>query len=369
MACRILVGVLLLAASVAQAAPTVTFLNPGHADPANASGPFWRMVGEFAQAAARDLGIELETLYADRNHLRMIEQARDVLERETRPDYLLIVNEKRAAGPILDLARGSGTRVMLIMNDLLPDQKAELGEPRGRIRNWIGTLLPDNRYAGYQIARQTLKQARDLGLAKPGEPLRVVAIAGDEATYASIERVRGLERAIAEAGDAVLEQVSMAHWREDRARQVAAGMLRRYPDADVIWAANDPMAYGAMTAARALGRVPGESLAVGGLNLEREALDHVREGRMAVSVGGHFMTAGWALVMLSDYHAGLDFKGLEASVGESIFGYVTRENLDRYIARLGDQNWERLDFRAMTRQATGDAGYRLGLGVLLSGDP
>ncbi len=347
----------------ATAAIEVTFLNPGHADPDNASGPFWRTVGEFAEAVADDLGIRLETLYANRNHVRMVEQGRRVLQRDELPDYLLVVNEKRSAQPLLEAAAGKDVDVMLIMNALLPDQVEALGQARGRIDNWIGTLLPDNRFAGYKIAEEIIHAARRRNSADT--PVHLGAIAGDEGTYASLERVRGLKQAAQDHDDVTIEQITMGHWRHDKAEQKTSGMLARYPDLNAIWAANDPMAYGAIRAIRDAGLAPGEDVLVGGLNLEKRALEHVRDDEMVVSVGGHFMTAGWALVLLYDHHHGHDFADELDRVGERIFGFVTKDNVDRYQQRLGDQDWHEIDFRRFTKEHGGRARYHLGFNALL----
>lgn len=349
----------------ALAAIEVTFLNPGHADPDNASGPFWRMVGDFADAAADDLDIRLETLYANRNHVRMVEQGRQVLERDDLPDYLLVVNEKRSAQPILEAAAGKDVEVLLIMNALLSDQKKALGQARGRIDNWTGTLLPDNHFAGYKITEEIIRAARRRG--GDNTPVHLGAIAGDQGTHASLERVRGLQQAAKDYDEVTIEQITMGHWRHDTAEDKASGMLARYPAINAIWAANDPMAYGAMRAIRDAGLRPGQDVLVGGLNLERKALEHVRDGRMVVSVGGHFMTAGWALVLLYDHYHGHDFAGELDRVGERIFGFVTKDNLQRYQRRLGDQDWSKIDFRRFTKQHGGHARYDLGLSALLEG--
>jgi ABC-type sugar transport system substrate-binding protein len=354
-----------LAPVPALAAIEVTFLNPGHADPDNASGPFWRIVTDFADAVADDLDIRLETLHAERNHVRMVEQGRRVLARDELPDYLIVVNEKRSAQPLLEAAAGKDVEVLLIMNALLEDQRRALGEPRGRIDNWIGTLLPNNERAGYKIADEIIADLRAAHGADT--PVRMGAIAGDKGTYASIERVKGLERAAREHADVTIEQITMGHWRHDTAEQKAAGMLSRYPDLNAIWAANDPMAYGAIRAISDAGAQPGQDVFVGGLNLEQRALEHVRDGRMAVTVGGHFMTAGWALVLLYDYHHGHDFWGELESVGERIFGYVTAANVERYRQRLGDADWDGIDFTRFSKEHGGHERYRLGLSALLEG--
>lgn len=85
--------------------------------------------------------------------------------------------------------------------------------------------------------------------------------------------------------------------------------IKRDSFINIVWAANDPMALGAVEAARLSGAIPGSNFFVGGINWDEPALAAIKDGVLSVSVGGHFMTGGWELVMLYDYHHGRDFSG------------------------------------------------------------
>ncbi|MGE5622920.1 MAG: hypothetical protein ACM3WS_07190, partial [Bacillota bacterium] len=87
---------------------SVVFINPGRSDE-----PFWRSVTRFMHPAAQQLGIELEVLYAQRDHLTMIELARQVTARRRKPNYLMIVNEKLAGGEMLKLAERAGIKTLV----------------------------------------------------------------------------------------------------------------------------------------------------------------------------------------------------------------------------------------------------------------
>jgi len=56
-------------------ATQVVFINPGRADE-----PFWRGYAQFMHAAARDLGLELQIVYAERDPQRLISAARQILQ-------------------------------------------------------------------------------------------------------------------------------------------------------------------------------------------------------------------------------------------------------------------------------------------------
>src|SRR4051812_4458284 len=95
------VGIVLSVASplLWAASFSVVFINPGRSDE-----PYWRSVTRFMQPAAQQLDIRLEVLYAERDHLKMIDLTKEVAQRSKKPDYLIIVNEKLAAGEMLKLA-------------------------------------------------------------------------------------------------------------------------------------------------------------------------------------------------------------------------------------------------------------------------
>ena len=82
----------------------VTFINPGISDINNPTGEFWLSVSAFMQAAAENLNIDLEVIYSERNHVLMQQQAMEVASRTAHPDYLIVVNEKLAAGKMVEVA-------------------------------------------------------------------------------------------------------------------------------------------------------------------------------------------------------------------------------------------------------------------------
>jgi ABC-type sugar transport system substrate-binding protein len=167
----------------------------------------------------------------------------------------------------------------------------------------------------------------------------------------AVEREKGLQRALADAPGVQLEQLVHSAWQRDKARRQLAGLLRRWPQTNLIWAANDPMALGALDALRDRGAAPGRDVLVMGLNLSAEALQEVHDGRMLASAGGHFLGGAWALVLLRDHHDGIDFAG-EGLEQKFRMGMVDRANVDGYLARLGDQRWDRIDFRRFSRSFT-----------------
>ena len=327
----------------------VTFINPGISDMNNPTGTFWLSVSAFMQAAADGLNMDLEILYAERNHVLMQRQAEEVAKRAVRPDYLIAVNEKLSAGKMIEVADKAGMKTFMINNVFVGDQAQEYGAPREKYKNWIGSLIPDNRFAGYQIAKIISERALQSGLKGKDGKIHLVAIAGDHATQASVERVEGLEKAVLENPLILLEQIFYAEWSKDTAFQQTVGFLKRYPETSAIWAANDPMALGTIEGVRVMGKTPGKDVLVGGLNWDPPAVDKIKDGSLTTSLGGHFMTGGWALVMLYDYHHGKDFAEEGTQFQRQIFGALDKSNIMVFQAKLGDRKWGEIDFTKFSK--------------------
>lgn len=317
----------------------VTFINPGRSDEV-----FWVMVSNFMQASANDLGIELEVMYAERNHLKMPRFTKEIAARKTKPDYLVVVNEKLVAGNMLETADEAQIPTFLMLNGLSEEQQDKFGTPRDKLKNWIGTLIPDNASAGYLIAKHTIESAKKQLASKSKGDLGLVAIAGDPATPASVQRVQGLQEALNEIQGVDFKQVIYGHWQQDRTAKATEKLFSRYPDLDILWAANDPMALGALEASVNAGKTPGKDIFISGLNWSNEALKEVKEGRMVTTVGGHFMVGGWVMVLLHDHFHGKDFSDEGLQLRIKVFGAITANNVNDYLNLFGDQDWDKIDF-------------------------
>ncbi|RJP84572.1 MAG: hypothetical protein C4518_18835 [Desulfobacteraceae bacterium] len=327
----------------------VVFINPGFFDVHNPTGGFWLSVSSFMRAAAEDLNIDLEILYCDRNHIKMKNLAEEVISRKNPPDYLVVVNEKLSAGPIIINADQAGVKVFVILNGFEGEQRQKMGPPRSRYKHWLGTLIPDNHFAGYQVARLVIDQALNAGIKTPDGRLHLIGFSGDYITQASIERVDGLKQAVAEYPNVDLKQVIPCNWSKDEARSKTPKVLKRYPETDAIWCANDPIAIGALEGAAAAGRTPGKDIFLGGLNWDPPGLAKVKSGEIVTSVGGHFMTGGWALILLYDYHHGRDFAEDGTLLKYKIFGALHIENIDQFINTFGDRDWRKIDFTRFSK--------------------
>ncbi|MGB0553280.1 MAG: ABC transporter substrate-binding protein [Alphaproteobacteria bacterium] len=325
------------------AGPNVLFINPGR------SGEiFWEMVSEFMKAAAKDLDINLTILSAERDHLLMAKLARNAATAKPPPDYMLLVNEKRAAAKLLPELPQT-IKVILLNNGLSKDEKKRYGNPREQFPNWLATIVPDHKKAGRDIMRTLNTKAVQASDSKLERKVGLLAIGGNKVTLASQMRIEGMLDVLSKNSSTDLYQIVYSEWRQDKAEAQIYGLLRRWPATQLIWAANDPMALGALAAAERRNYRPGENIHIGGLNWSKEALKKIKTGKLSVSVGGHFMLGGWALVMIHDLHNGQDFVDLghEITIPMSI---ITHKNVSSYLEKFGDENWGKINFQKFSRK-------------------
>jgi ABC-type sugar transport system substrate-binding protein len=310
-------------------AQKVVFINPGKSDEA-----YWVGASETMALAAKSLKINLEIRYAEREHLRSFDIARELIARPpaSRPEYVIFSNDHAVSPELLRLFEPSGIKSFLAYSKPTQHEREQTGVPRQKFKNWIGSLEPKAQDAGYLTARALINKGRAMKAHAPDGRLHLLAIAGDRSTNSSVLRNAGMRQAVKEAGDVVLDQEVYGDWTRDKAAEQAQWLFQRYPHARLLWAGNDLMAFGAMQTLEQRGGVVGKSVLFSGVNTSDEALDALRKGRLSALAGGHFVTGAWALVMIYDHHHGQDFvdQGLELEM--PMFALFTPQLADQFQA-------------------------------------
>lgn len=341
-----------LGATLASASPvllaasfSVVFINPGRSDE-----PFWRSAARFMQPAAQQLDINLEVMYAERDHLKMIDYVKQVGTRSKKPDYLMIVNEKLSGGEMLKQADKAGIKTMVVYSAFDEAQTAEFGPPRKKYRHWLGSLTPNAIDAGRLTARELVQEALARNVVADDGKVHIAVIGGDKATPTGTQRLKGAMDVLSADSSVVVEQVVHGNWDRARAQEQAAALLLRYPKLNAFWVASDLMAFGAMEAAETAGRTPGTDLLVSAINNSPPILQARVQGRIAALAGGHFTAGAWALVMLYDYHHGKDFKSEGLVRDIPLFLALDEERAQRFLTRFGDEDFSSIDFRQFSKR-------------------
>jgi len=327
---------------------SVAFINPGKSDEA-----YWVTVTQAMRAAASKLDIVLEVTYLERDHAKAVDVARDIAARpsQRRPDYVLLGNEGGFGAACVRILDGAGVPVLMVFSGISDLSQRKLsGAPREKYKLWLGSLEPRADDAGYVTAKALIEKGRAAGWTAKGESLRMVALSGDKLTPSSLLRAQGMRRAVAEAGDVVLEQEIFSGFDRERAAEQMPWLLRRYPKTRLVWAGNDLMAFGAMDAVRSRNLVPGQDVLFSGINTSSHALDALRSGELSALAGGHFMLGAWALVLVYDHDHGRDFAQTESvEMVQPMFSLFSPQQAARFSQLYGDGRFDAIDFKRFSK--------------------
>ena len=324
---------------------SVVFINPGKSDEV-----YWATAARAMHAAARDLDMRLEVKYAERDHLRTIDFARELaqLPPASRPDYAVITNDNGVGPELLCLLDGTGIKVFLAYSSIPAVERVAFGGPRERYKGWLGSLEPRAQDAGYLTAKALIEQGRKAGARAPDGKLHMLAIAGDRNTPSSVDRNSGMLTAVAEAPDVTLLQTVYAGWTREKAAEQAEWLFGRYPAARLVWAGNDLMAFGAMQSWEKRGGTAGKDAWFSGINTSKEAMDAVTGGRLAALAGGHFITGAWAMVLIHDHAKGRDFADEGLELDRPMFTLFDTASARRFMTLYGE-DFARIDFRRYSK--------------------
>ena len=168
---------------------SVVFISPGAENE-----PYWRSVTRFMQPAARQLGIELEVIYCNRDQIKLTDAMHQLTLRAKKPDYVIISNDRAAAGPMLRMADEAKIKTMLAFSGLVPEQVQEFGLPRQKFPSWIGTISPNSSDGGRLTAEELVRQMQKAQLVSSDGKMHVALIAGDKFTPTGVQRQAGAEQ-------------------------------------------------------------------------------------------------------------------------------------------------------------------------------
>lgn len=309
----------------------VTFVNPGAID-----DPFFGRLCSVMESASKDLNVSLEILYSGRDYINGIEIGKEILHRDERPDFLLLINEDGMAERLLIEANKLGVKCILFNEGLSDQFLKEHGNPAEAFEHLIAQVLPNDSLAGYLLAENLCSDI------KAPTKANLLALGGSPRTSSAILRKKGLEQYIKENPHIKLLQSIPAHWRQDKATYVTKQAYKRYRKIDVIWSASDLMALGALDALGDKGEV-----ATGGIDWATFAFEEVNSKRFKTTVGGHFFDGAWALILIHDYvKLG---KLAKKNYLSNSFHAITSANINLALAKLSKNDWDYIDFKEYSK--------------------
>ncbi|NTS77244.1 response regulator [Catenovulum sp. SM1970] len=279
---------------------------------------FWQQSLNIAHQASEDLDVELKVFLPEQSQQSYIELVESASEWA---DGILFHDFSGAGETVLQ--RLDEKHVPSILVNSVLSHKNIL--PRQKYPNWIGSVMPDDELAGRILIQQLMSKSR---YAK--DKLHILALGGPVDSTAGKLRESGLNQFI-EPLNIASYQFFAADWQAERAKIAFENAIKANPKINMVWCANDVMALAVIETIEELG-LTGQ-ISVGGVDWQPQALRHIEQGQLAVSVGGHIFDAAIALVLMHDYLMGADFERQGLSYKTSMLAVSGQQSdlLDKLI--------------------------------------
>lgn len=304
---------------------------------------WWKTSSDIMQEASRQLGIKGHVIYVNRNPFKMVTTFKKIASSSNKPDAVIFQNLRKNAVMMLRIAEKYKIKAFIFNAGLVTSQKEKYGSPREHFNQWIGEILPNDRQAGYNVAKILFKNAVKKKLTSYNK-VNFVAINGTHTDVAAIERLKGLMQAIAEEPKINLLRITNVDWSREPSKKAINSLYKLYPNINAIWCANDPIALGVLDEIKNYNKVKaGKTVVIGSMDWNPEILTSIKNKKVEVSINGHFMETAWATIMIYDYFNGKDFAS-EKITFNSQMGILNKKNINLYLKYFKPKYYKKINF-------------------------
>jgi len=320
--------------------------------------PYWYNSYAVAQAAARDLGINLTITEGQGHRIYQAEVIEQLVLSKKKPDLLIFHAYKQNAHEYFNQLEQAKIPFVTYSN-FAESQKSSTNEPIGRpqqkYKYWLSEHYVENSQGAALLVKSLINQAR---AAKPenNNTLKVLALSGD-LIMESLERSAGVAAQVKKSKNVILVQDIAANWSAEDAKKKFKSLYSRHKGIDVVWSSSDVMAMGALTGALELGLRPNVDIFIGGFDWDKEAITKVKQKQLSASAGGQFYNIAWLLVQAYDH---FNNKALFTQEKQNIndkYAIIEKDNLETY-ERLTDINiLTSVNFYCFTKTYTRQSNY------------
>ncbi len=316
--------------------------------PTSKNNTYWPQVFRVLNAVAEDLDIAIipyEFDVGDRfaKHIKGVQ----ILNQKPKPDAAIFSVAFGNTKPLLEAAETLDIPVF-IQGPVFPSELPDIGHsPRKKFKKWIGYFYQDETKKGYILGKTLITAAREANAFAKDGTIHVVGVGGSFAWFGSQLRKDGLMKAVDEDPKAKLLQFVPTQWTPKEGKKVAALLLKRYPEASVVWAASDQLGLGASEAMEDSGRILGKTGFVGGLDLSMIGMQNIKKQRLVATVASSMIAYAEIAVYLHDYLHGIDFAD---DVGMQISTKIytaTKINADVHL--LLSKSYDAIDFKKLSK--------------------
>lgn len=311
---------------------------------------FWPLAYKFIEAASEDLNIDLKIYFSGRDHLLMEKQAKNIANgKEGKFDMVMFYDMNKKGPKILKLLDSAGVNFFTFNTDF-HNRFPSIGRPREKFSHWCGSIAPDDIHAGQLLAEVLIQEYKKK---YPGQKTGIIGFQGISSNASNQNRKIGLEQVLAANFDFPFRQYVHGRYNRDVAKTACKIITNRYPDDKIYWAVNDGMALGIYDAIKEKGLTPGKDVIYGGIDWIEEAIELIKQQKMNVSVGGHFIEGAFVLVLIHDFVKGKDFAETSQVSFKTKMIALTKDNinqLDNWSEKTKlDNIKEKIDFKSFSR--------------------
>lgn len=244
------------------------------------SNPFWVAMKDGIEAEAKAQGITVDVLAVDSEDdvQGQLKKFEDVLAK----DYNAIGFAPISPVNLISAVAQASSKGIPVVNI---DQKVDMNELKSAGGKIVSFVTTDNVKVGEKGAKFIIDKLGSSG----GQ---VAILEGKAGAASGEDRKNGAATAF--KGNSAINLVASqpADWDRDKALNVAANLIQRYPDLKAIYACNDTMALGALQAVQNAGK----NIIVVGTDGAPEAIQSVKDGKLGATVAQDAVQVGAASV-------------------------------------------------------------------------
>ena len=314
---------------------TVTFVVPDQQRPSY----FWNLVTEVAKSAAEDVDVTLEVLFSDYHRFALRSAVTELAARPVKPDYVIFRPFKGNAVEVFELLESSGIPFVTLEQAFSVSESDKLGRPGEKYSQWVGMISYDDTGGGGLLTSALYKHFKKRA---PDMNMQVTGLGGDF-DFVAKSRQYHLDNYMGTPEDLTVNQVFPMDWSPEKVRDRFDEVYKRYPKTNAFWCAGDLMAVAVAEQLSIRGRPENLPVVIGGFDWLPEALEKISKGELTASVGGHFLMAARAVLLITEHHN----LGNAFSPSTGLFEYelVDRDNIDVYLPFMHAAPWPEVDFR------------------------
>jgi len=336
---------------------TILFINPSHV-----GQPHWDKAQMLVEKAAQQLDIKLILARTHQSKRSNLYPLLEVIKNNKEPldGVIFLASQWDDNQYVFSFLEEKKIPFITLENTIDERDRKFLGKAGEKFKYWLAEKSFDDKKAGYLLAQELIKQATH----NLSSPISIVAISGARIEISDL-RNAGLRQAVAENPQTNLKQLVFNNWDRKKSQLQTQKLLLRYPETRIIWTASDNGGLGAYESVLASGKKPGQDILIGGIDWHSEIFPLIKNGHYNASMGGQVLAATAGLVLLYDFHNGVNKQTLKNMPNLKID--MLTINDFAMLDAMQTPNWDNVDFKKMSIKHNAEAAFiGIGLNDLLS---